>query len=163
ELVGVDIRVEDVVAGAPVHSGDFLRSWVSLAELSDVDGNAKKVLLAARSSLMERGEFEQMIRSAAEWFEKLQKNKTALGEGAFDDYESEKLTWSTLQQDITSEQGRENLTLHSLLQGFDLRSKEPPEPRDAIRCYTIHLAKGLEFRHVYLMGVVEDQLPSWSA
>jgi DNA helicase-2/ATP-dependent DNA helicase PcrA len=28
---------------------------------------------------------------------------------------------------------------------------------------TIHSSKGLEFRRVYLIGLVEDQLPSWAA
>jgi DNA helicase-2/ATP-dependent DNA helicase PcrA len=28
---------------------------------------------------------------------------------------------------------------------------------------TIHSSKGLEFKRVYLIGLVEDQLPSWAA
>jgi len=32
-----------------------------------------------------------------------------------------------------------------------------------VPCFTIHVAKGMEFDHVYLVGLVEDQLPSWSA
>jgi DNA helicase-2/ATP-dependent DNA helicase PcrA len=50
-----------------------------------------------------------------------------------------------------------------LLQELDLNSKTPEPPKNAIRCYTIHAAKGLEFKHVYLIGLVEEQLPSWEA
>jgi DNA helicase-2/ATP-dependent DNA helicase PcrA len=55
------------------------------------------------------------------------------------------------------------VTLHLLLQELDLRSKTPPVPENGIPCFTIHAAKGLEFDHVYLVGMVEDQLPSWAA
>jgi DNA helicase-2/ATP-dependent DNA helicase PcrA len=30
-----------------------------------------------------------------------------------------------------------------------------------VPCFTIHASKGLEFRHVYLIAMNEDQLPSW--
>ena len=55
------------------------------------------------------------------------------------------------------------MTLNVLLQGLDLRSKTPSTPHGAVPCYTIHAAKGAEFQHVYLVGMVEDQLPSWQA
>ena len=53
--------------------------------------------------------------------------------------------------------------MNVLLQGLDLRSKTPSVPKDAVPCYTIHSAKGAEFQHVYLVGLVEDQLPSYWA
>jgi DNA helicase-2/ATP-dependent DNA helicase PcrA len=32
-----------------------------------------------------------------------------------------------------------------------------------VRCLTIHSSKGLEFQHVYLVGMSEDQLPSFQS
>ena len=66
-------------------------------------------------------------------------------------------------EEVDREFGREQVTLNVLLQGLDLRSKTPSPPRDAIPCSTIHSAKGAEFHHVYLIGLVEDQLPSYWA
>lgn len=57
----------------------------------------------------------------------------------------------------------ENVTLHVLLQELDMRSKTPPPPKGAVPCFTIHASKGLEFGHVYLIAMNEDQLPSWAA
>ncbi|MBK8897226.1 MAG: ATP-dependent helicase [Candidatus Competibacteraceae bacterium] len=57
----------------------------------------------------------------------------------------------------------EDVSLHQLLHELGLTSKTPPKPSEAIPCFTIHASKGMEFRHVYLMGLVEDQLPSWTA
>ena len=44
-----------------------------------------------------------------------------------------------------------------------LRPKEPPPDPDAVSLLTIHAAKGLEFDHVWLMGLAESVLPSWQS
>ncbi|MEK8021573.1 MAG: 3'-5' exonuclease [Candidatus Parabeggiatoa sp.] len=71
--------------------------------------------------------------------------------------------WDSIYTNIKSNYGEEQLSLHLLLQELDLNSKTPEPPKNAIRCYTIHAAKGLEFKQVYLIGLVEEQLPSWGA
>jgi DNA helicase-2/ATP-dependent DNA helicase PcrA len=72
-------------------------------------------------------------------------------------------TWHELVSEVVSEFGRDQVTLNVLLQGLDLRAKTPSPQKGAIPCYTIHGAKGAEFHHVYLVGLVEDQLPSYWA
>jgi len=49
------------------------------------------------------------------------------------------------------------------LQELDLSPKNPPIPPDAVKCFTIHSAKGMEFEHVYLIGMAEDLLPSYQS
>ena len=44
-----------------------------------------------------------------------------------------------------------------------MRSKAPSPAKGAVPCFTIHASKGMEFGHVYLIAMVEDQLPSWAA
>ena len=51
----------------------------------------------------------------------------------------------------------------SFFKSFDLRQKTSPAGANDVQCLTIHLAKGKEFRHVYLMGLAEEQLPSYYA
>jgi len=164
QLEGIDTRVESVVAAAPHQSGDFLRSWLSIVERNPgLSADVRPVLQAARVSLLDRGEFSTFIVTARSWFAVLQKKPGSSPDNVFDDYDAEAASWTRLVEEIYAELGRSEVTLSTLLQGLDLRSKEPPTPKGAVRCYTIHSAKGMEFEHVYLLGMAEDQLPSWAA
>ena len=44
-----------------------------------------------------------------------------------------------------------------------MRSKESMPGPSVVRLYTIHGSKGKEFDHVYLVGLVEDELPSFQS
>ena len=55
------------------------------------------------------------------------------------------------------------MTLQVMLQEFDLSPKSPPIPKNAVKCFTIHTAKGMEFEYVYLIGLAEDVLPSFQS
>ena len=162
-LEGNNIRVEDIVAASSFHSGDYLRSWLeaALAEPT-VSVSTLEFLEKMRGTLLDRVDHWIFIEAAFEWFESLQSQATVV-DTAFNEYEEEKHVWGLLQQEIIQQYGKSEVSLHSLLQEFDLRSKEPPPPKDAVRCLTIHSSKGLEFKRVYLIGLVEEQLPSWAA
>ena len=46
---------------------------------------------------------------------------------------------------------------------MDLASKAPVPRSGAVRCMTVHGARGLEFRHVYLIGMAQEVFPSFQA
>lgn len=162
-LEGSNLRVEDVIASASFHSGDYLRSWLEAAVAQEtVSSPTKAFLEQTKGTLLERVDHWAFIEAAFKWFESLQNHPSAV-DTAFNEYEEEKQVWRLLQLEIIQQYGRDEVSLHSLLQEFDLRSKEAPPPKDAVRCLTIHSSKGLEFKRVYLIGLVEDQLPSWAA
>jgi hypothetical protein len=46
---------------------------------------------------------------------------------------------------------------------MDLTPKVAPRPPGSIPCYTVHGAKGLEFDHVYLIGMAQEVFPSFQA
>ena len=90
--------------------------------------------------------------------------ETAIGtDNPFAEYSDEKSTWSELVAEIEGQFGPEKVTLNVLLQELDMRSKAPSPAKGAVPCFTIHASKGMEFGHVYLIAMVEDQLPSWAA
>ena len=164
ELEGINTRVEDVAAQAPLNASDFLRAWFeSVNQNAALSAPAKIMLEKLRANLLERANFLAFATSSLEWFEQLEQQPNAVPAEAFADYREERTSWDRLVAEVFAELGRSEVTLGSLLQGIDLRSKEPPAPANAVPCHTIHTAKGMEFGHVYIIGFAEDQLPSWAA
>lgn len=162
-LEGNNLRVEDVVAASSFQNGDYLRGWLDAALAQPtISAPTRAFLEKTKETLLDRADHWVFIETAFNWFEALQNQNSAV-DTAFNEYLEEKHVWGLLQQEIIQQYGKSEVSLHSLLQEFDLRSKEPPPPKDAIRCLTIHSSKGLEFKRVYLVGLVEDQLPSWAA
>ena len=72
-------------------------------------------------------------------------------------------TWWELRDDMIREYGSGSLTLNVYLQQMDLVSKTPRPKPDAVRCMTVHGLKGLEFKHVYLIGMAQEVFPSFQA
>ena len=59
--------------------------------------------------------------------------------------------------------GEDGVNLEILLHEVDLSSKASPIPPNAVRCMTVHGAKGMEFGHVYLIRIADGVLPSFQA
>ena len=163
ELAGVNLQVRDIISDAAAAEGDYLRAWHRTASSTpQLDQRTRLFLDEFIPVLSEKLDFRTFINAAFGWFENLPDV-----EPQSDDNESEFVeeynTWHELAEEVDREYGREQVTLNVLLQGLDLRSKTPSVPKDGIPCYTIHGAKGAEFQHVYRVGLVEDQLPSYWA
>jgi len=166
ELEGVDLRVQDVTAASSATGGDLLRAWVDEAlarrELEDYTRN---FLQRAKSQIVERLQFIEFIRDTFAWCEKVELRLAGSAPEipGLTDWRDERETWRGLQESIVKRFGSDDLTLNIVLQEIDLSPKVPSIPKDAVRCFTIHTAKGMEFENVYLIGLAEDQLPSFQS
>jgi len=155
ELTQAELRPEELTARSV--GGDFLRSW---SEVATGEGSTAEMLEVLHRSLVDRVEFMRFVVSATAWLELIHQ---ALGGEGFADFEEELATWKELQGRIVGQVGLDEITLHQFLQEMDLESKAPSPPPNALRCMTVHGSKGLEFEHVYLVGLAEDELPSFQA
>lgn len=164
ELEGISINSKDVISNANATDSDFLRSWVAaVRQRAPLSSGAMKALDIGLPALLDRMDIWRFEKAAREWFAERAQSETGADQEAFADYIDEGKAWDYLVADISGKYGREAITLHLLLQEFDLNSKSTPAPKEAVPCYTIHGCKGMEFQEVYLIGMAEDQLPSWGA
>lgn len=163
-LEGIDLNIKDIISHASAEDGDNLRSWAAAAlNRTELSEPARKLITTSLVPiLLERLDFWRFQDNAFAWLDSLPDTAPDV-EGVFDEYQEEKETWHQLVNEISAQYGKQDVTLHLLLQELDLRSKSPTPPSNAIPCFTIHASKGMEFDHVYLVGMVEDQLPSWAA
>ena len=154
-LSGASVEAEDVVAGATLLGGDFLRSWAFAA--ASQGGAGAPLLARVQQSLVDRLEFPGIV----DWF--LETGASSWESDYRDELPEELDTWRDFHQAYKREHGSADFTLHEYLQSMDLASKVAPPPPGAIRCLTVHGAKGLEFKHVYLIGMAQEVLPSFQA
>ena len=164
QLEGVNIEVDDVVARASIDQAGFLRAWLDVAEgRNGVELTTKKMLATVRNALLDRLNYWAFVKASHDWFTALQSRPSAGLESAFEEFDDEKEIWEALKSEIAAHCDLPDLSLHNFLQELDLRAKEKPVPKGAVRCLTIAASKGMEFRHVFLIGVVEDELPGYYA
>ncbi len=156
-LTGALLEVEDISAAAGLVGGDFLRAWSDAASADEMDGATSALLARIRASLVDRLDFLAFL----DWF--LVEGWQSWHQPEVNDVAEEIDTWESLHGDIIREHGPDDLTLNIYLQQMDLASKAPLPSPDAIRCMTIHGSKGLEFKHVYLIGMAQEVFPSFQA
>ena len=153
-LSGHSIGVNDIAASAALVGGDFLRAWADAASLSGASAAVDRI----RSDLVDSLAFSKFV----DWFLHKQ-GWQSWGDADDRDVFDEVKSWKNLHREIVREYGRNELTLNVYLQQIDLISKVPLPGQDAVRCMTVHGAKGLEFKHVYLIGMAQEVFPSFHA
>ena len=163
-LTGVAIEPHAVGAAAALAGGDFLRAWADAAAVVEAE-EGRAALQRIRDDLVDGLNFPGIVDSFLEggW--------RSWGDGGPADgdlsdpseSEAEEVeTWRALHREIVGEYGR-GVTLNVYLQRLDLSSKTPPAAPNAVQCVTVHRAKGLEFSHVYLIGMAQEVFPSYRA
>jgi DNA helicase-2/ATP-dependent DNA helicase PcrA len=155
-LTDATVEVEDVIAAATLVGGDFLRAWAAAAE-SEASGSGAVLLARLRSALVDRLEFPGIV----DWF--LDEGWSAWEANFGEDLRDEVEIWREFHGQHLREHSAEDVTLHGYLQSMDLASKVAPPPRGAVHCLTVHGSKGLEFKHVYLIGMSQEVFPSFQA
>ena len=162
-LEGINLNARDIVVRSSVEDGDYLRAWMAASlERSQLSCSSRQLIEQSVKRLSERLDFWGFEEKALTWLDKLSQASHDIND-VFDSYEEEKKTWRQLVMDICAKYEKVEVTLNLLLQELDLMSKSPAPPKGAVPCFTIHASKGMEFEHVYIIGLVEGQLPSWAA
>lgn len=163
ELEGISIDLTQVLSRASADGNDLLRSWLDeVKRRDDLEERTRRLFETDIRPLLNSLNYRGFGDNLFGWVEACQADSQP-DESAFNELEEEREVWKMLTTEITKKFEGEDVSLHQFLHELDLTSKTPPKPPEAISCFTIHASKGMEFGHVYLMGLVEDQLPSWAA
>jgi len=160
DLSGMDVRAEDAEGEGGAHGGSLLRGFLGVAAARLNDSHAAKALLdALRDQLVERLRYQEFVKTVFDWCKGRCEENAEEGDS---EEAGEIQVWADISRTVRQHFG-DDPTLSQFLQELDLRQKTSPPKDGDVQCLTIHLAKGQEFQHVYLVGLVEDQLPSYYA
>ena len=156
-IAGTEFDAALLAAESEASGNSFLEYWALAAAASDNPIASRLAKLALRI-VQSRAAWRAVVAEALAWLP-----ETAGAEnGVVTDAADDKAAWETAARAIRAEKGGE-IDLPELLQGLALRPKEPPPDPGAVSLSTIHSAKGLEFDHVWLVGMAETVLPSWQS
>ena len=153
--IELDAALLEAEAEGAGHS--LLEHWALVAQ--DTDNQiAKRLAELALRLIQSRTSWRSVVTEALAWLPET----ASSSEGVTSDAADDKAAWEIAARSIRAEKGSD-LDLAELLQGIALRPKEPPVDPGAVRLFTVHSAKGLEFDHVWVVGLAETVLPSWQS
>jgi len=158
DCVEQDASGEDLVGFSEAFNGDQLEALGALVAASET---LPQELHQAVVSLGQ-GQYAQFIRMALAYFDSVERAGQD-GNEQYAEYTTERTVWQGILREVGGEDDAYSLSLGQFLQELALANKTPEAPSNAVRCLTIHSSKGLEFQHVYLVGMAEDQLPSFQS
>ena len=154
-LNGITLSAEEISTQSSVDGSGLLRTFFNYASISAI---LEPVCILADANLFETINYREFVKRSLEYFE-LQNPDLPIDE-RYPDYSSDKSEWERISHEIKLTHG-EHVGLHIFLQEMDLTPKEKSLPRTCVRLQTVHTAKGMEFEHVYVIGLAEDQFPTY--
>ena len=160
DCIDADIDVVQLDALAAESSGDQVEALRLLTLSTETMPKGLRDAIAA----LARGSYAEFVRAALAYFDFMEEQDLNGEESEqFAEYPTERQVWKGIILDMGGEIDAYEMSLGQFLQELALANKTPEAPSNAVRCLTIHASKGMEFRHVFLVGLAEDQLPSFQS
>lgn len=159
DCVEQDWTEDDLARFSAQLNGDQLEALGALVCNSPVVASELKESVSA----LVKGHYETFVRQALTYFDSVENAGTNGGDEQYAEYATERSVWQGIVREIGGEEDAYTLSLGQFLQELALANKTSEAPSNAVRCLTIHSSKGLEFLHVYIVGLAEDHLPSFQS
>ncbi|MBP1908569.1 ATP-dependent helicase [Methanolobus bombayensis] len=157
DINGLVLSAEDISAKAHVEGSSLLRAFFDTASQSEI---LNPVCNAGITYLCDTIQFQKFIDIYINHFDHL--NSDDENDDLFPDYKDDKENWTRIAQYI-EDTYEGNAGLHVFLQEMDLTPKLKSIGKDCVRLQTVHSAKGTEFEHVFIIGLAEEQFPTYFA
>lgn len=157
-ITGITLSAEEIVAKAEVEDISYLRSFFNMASNSEI---LLPLCDIGQILLCDSMQFLSFIEQSFQHFD--QSNmQTHSDDDLYPDYSNDKDNWQRIANNIQREY-ENRVSLHIFLQEMDFTPKSTPMLRHCVRLQTVHTAKGMQFDHVYVIGLAEDHFPSYFA
>lgn len=161
---GMELSVNDdeVILESDIMDGDLLKALRSKCceEFKD-----KEFAKSFSLNLVEGKNFIRFIDDAFAWSEMRISGieDAAYREQMLQNYEIEKKVWTDFQRHLSYNYDLTEIMLSTYIQEFSMISKEDEPKKGSVQFLTIHASKGKEFDHVILIGMANDELPSFQS
>ena len=161
DLTGVEVRPEEAEAKSLICGGSPLRGFLDVAEAhSEGLIDSAPLIESLRDQLVEHLNYRNFYESVFNWWSKPQHRPGGADLSSEDDEEIE--VWNNLTRTGSTHFGN-GPTLSQFLHELDMRQTSSSPRLGDVPCLPIHLTKGREFEHAYLVGLTESQFPSYNA
>lgn len=164
QISDIDINVEEIVTISETNKYDYLNGLCEVLESYKETFDLYETICY---KLCNKLDLDGYIDDAFDYFDKIVSEKS---DDLIDDnaetysreYQNEKMVWRQISNQLKNKYG-DSIGLNILLQEFAMFSKEDEPKSDDVQCLTIHASKGKEFDYVFVVGLVEDELPSFQS
>lgn len=169
QLIGVmsegmelSVNEDEVILESDILDGDLLKALRS--KCCEGFGN-EEFAKSFSLNLVEGKNFIQFIEDAFAWSEMRISciEDVAYREQMLQNYEIEKKVWIDFQRHLSYNYDLTEILLSTYIQEFTMLSKEEDPKGGSVQFLTIHASKGKEFDHVILIGMANDELPSFQS
>ena len=158
----IRVRLEEVLTNAELSNQDYMSALSEEIKGKLGDDNFEK---SFELELSEGKNFISFIQKAFDWSENRidQIEDESHKEQAKQEFLIEKKIWTDFERHLSYNYDLDEITVATYMQEFAMISKESEPAKDAVQFLTIHASKGKEFDHVILIGMVNDELPSFQS
>jgi DNA helicase-2/ATP-dependent DNA helicase PcrA len=163
QISGVTVDPDLIETQANLVNRDLLQQWYKIVSKQSNVGRSQSFIDLVEKYLISSLDYQRFANLFLKFIESLDDERVGTSEHEkYYRYAEEKGIWNNLVRDIKNAIGS-NPTLGAFLHELQMRPKDPIVPVDTVSLMTIHSAKGKEFNHVYLIGLVEGELPSYQS
>ena len=150
-VTGIIVESQTVETESIFTNGDFLRAWINVVSRIEPKQD-HYIFTLIHENIQESFDFLHILGQFFDHF----------GHGSNGQHRDEFLVsdleiWQKKHADILDQHGLD-LTLNTYMKSFFPSTIDCPKPTSN-QCLTVHLAQGLQFKHVYLAGMSQGIFP----
>jgi len=167
QIANLDINFSEIEEQKTLNNTSLLSIWLNeINERLQLKKSSFGELISLVETTLGIKSYKQFYLAVFRWFDNYEKEHSEDDTKKliynFDEYKEEKQIWYSLANSIFNRLGSE-IPISTFLQELSLTTKETPPQANEVCLMTIHASKGQGFEYVYLIGMVDDELPSYHA